>query len=148
MDEARTYGVDTNAPGSIFQSRALGKPKYSVLGGVVCSTPGSAHKSSNRRAVDDSATSLLAHLPQLELHATPYTTEIDGHHSVKIFSSSISSFRNNILNASIVVGCIQPAEIGDSLLNHCFDLSVISYIAMDSECFVTLGSQFLGCRTH
>jgi hypothetical protein len=49
---------------------------------------------------------LLAHLAQLELRATPYTTEVDGHHSVKIFSRSVSGLRNNILNASVIVGGI------------------------------------------
>jgi hypothetical protein len=88
--EARTDGIDTNAPCSIFQSRAFGAPNYSVLGGMIMSTPGSAHKASNGRAFDDSTTSFLAHLVQLELHATPYSTEIDGRHSVKVFSSSVS----------------------------------------------------------
>src|SRR5215213_2989653 len=92
MDETRTYGIDANAPRGIFQSRALGEPKHAVLGGVVCSASGSAHESSQGRAVDDRATSLLAHLTQLELHAAPYTTEIDGHHPVVIFPGSIGGF--------------------------------------------------------
>ncbi len=77
-----------------------------MLGGVIGSTPGSAHQPSQRRAVDDRAVSLLAHLAPLELRATPYTTEVDGHHSVKIFSRSVSGLRNNILNASVIVGGI------------------------------------------
>ena len=119
-----------------------------MLGGVIRSTPSAAHEPSKRRTVDDRATSLLAHLAQLELHASPDTTEIDGHHSVIVFPGSISGLRNNILNAGIVVGRIQPAESGDGLLNHCFHLSVISDVAMDSECLVTVGRQFLGCRLH
>src|SRR5262249_21341283 len=58
---------------------------------------------------------------------------------------SISGFRNNILNAGIVVSCIKPPEGSDALSNHCLHLSVISHIALDSQCFVALSSQFL-CR--
>ena len=66
----------------------------------------------------------------------------------RLFSGLIRGFRNNILNAGIIVGCIQAAESGHGLLNHCFHLGVISYVATDRECFVTLGGQFLGGRTH
>src|SRR5215831_10260405 len=148
MYEARTYGIDANATCGIVQSRALGEPNHAVLGGLVCSAFGAPHQSANRRAVDDRATSLLAHLAQLKLHATPHATEVDGHHTVKVFPGSISGFRNNILNAGIVVSCIKPPEGSDSLFNHCLHLSVISYIALDSQCFVALASQFLGCRAH
>src|SRR5207302_6430994 len=93
LDEARTHGIYANAPCGIFQSRAFGEPKYSVLGGVIRSTPSAAHEPSKRRTVDDRATSLLAHLAQLELHASPDTTEIDGHHSVIVFpvASAVSA---------------------------------------------------------
>jgi hypothetical protein len=113
-----------------------------VLGGVICSTPGAAYKSSDRRAVDDGAASLLAHPAQLVLHTAPDATEVDGRHPVKILSGLIGCFRNDILDSGIVVGCIQPAESGDRLLNHCFYLSVISYVATNSECFVTPGNEF------
>ena len=119
-----------------------------MLCSVVDPALGAAYKSSKRRAVDDGATALLAHLLQLELHATPYAPQIDRHHPVVIVSGRISSFCKDILNAGIVVGCIEPPESRDSLLNHVLNLSVIGDVADDSECFVTLGSQFLGGRTH
>src|SRR5215472_12296904 len=122
----------------IVERRALGEPNHAVLGGLVCSAFGAAHQPANRRAVDDRATSLLAHLAQLKLHATPHTPEVDGHHTVKVLAGSISGFRNNILNAGIVVSCIKPPEGGDGLFNHCLHLSVISHIALDSHCFVAL----------
>src|SRR5256886_4279788 len=34
-NEPRAYGIDSNAPRSVFESCALGEPNYSVLGGVV-----------------------------------------------------------------------------------------------------------------
>ena len=52
---------------------------------------------------------LLAHLAQLELHATPHTAEINGHHAVKVFSGSVSGFRNNVLNAGIAFGRLDAA---------------------------------------
>src|SRR5262245_26221559 len=148
MYEARTYGIDANATCRLVQSRALGEPNHPVLGGLVCSAFGAAHQSANRRAVDDRATSLLAHLAQLKLHATPHAAEVDGHHTVKVFPGSISSFRNNILNAGIVVSCIKSPEGSDSLFDHCLHLSVISHIALDRQSFVALGSQCLGRRAH
>lgn len=98
------------------------------------------------RAVDDRATSLLAHLALLELHATPHTAEIDGHHAIKVFSGSISGLRNHVLNTGIAESGIKPPERGDRLLDHRFYLSVIRYVATDSECFVPLGGEFLGRR--
>src|SRR5258707_12185407 len=81
MDDARTSGIDTNAPCGIVQSRAFGEPKHAVLGGLVCPALGTAHQSSNGGAVDDSATSLLEHLAEFELHATPHTAKIYRHHA-------------------------------------------------------------------
>src|SRR5439155_15986139 len=92
--------------------------------------------------------SLLEHLAQLELHATPHTAQIDGHHAVKVFPGSISSLCDNILNAGIVVGCIEPPESSDRPLDHSFHLSIISYVAADGECFMPLSRQFLGDRTR
>src|SRR3989442_5293838 len=148
VDQTRTYGIDANAPCSIFESRALGEPKYSVLGGVIDSTLGTSDKTPKRRAIDDGATPLLAHLLQLKLHATPYTAEIDRHHPVVIFSGGISSLCEDILNAGIVVGRIEPPESRDSLMNHGLYLGVISNVTMNSQRLMTLRLQFLGCRTH
>jgi len=83
-----------------------------VLGGVIDSTLSTSHEASQRRATDYGTACLFAHLSQLELHATPYTAEIDPHHPVVIFPGSISSLGENILNAGVIVGDIQPAEGG------------------------------------
>jgi hypothetical protein len=87
---------------------------------------------------------LLAHLAQLKLHATPHAAEIDGHDAIKVFSGSISGFRNNVLNTGIVVSCIKAPELGDRLLDHRFYLSIIRYVATDSESFVPLRGEILG----
>src|SRR5437016_9202971 len=126
MDDAWADGIDPNAPCGIVECSAFGQPKHSVLGGLICSALGTAHQPSDRRAVDDSATSLLEHLAQLELHATPHAAEIDGHHAVKVFPGSISSLCDNILNAGIVVGCIEPSKGSARPLDPRFHLSVIS----------------------
>src|SRR6266567_1513450 len=95
-NEARTYGIDANAARRIFESSALGEPNDSVLGSVVDPTLGTSHKSPKRRAIDDGSTSLFAHLLQFELHATPYTAEVDPHYPVIIFPGSIGSLCENI----------------------------------------------------
>ena len=61
-NEPWTYGIDSNAPGSVFESRALGESNDSMLGGVVDPTLGTSHKSPKRRAIDNGSTSLFAHL--------------------------------------------------------------------------------------
>src|SRR5882757_4437151 len=58
MDDARAYGIDTDAPRGVVQSRARGEPKHPVLGGLICSALGTAHQSSDRGAVDDGAAAL------------------------------------------------------------------------------------------
>src|SRR6266571_2161583 len=105
-NEARTYGIDANAACRIFESRALGEPKYSVLGGVVDPTLGASHKSSKRRAINDGAASLFAHLLQFKLHATPYAAKIDRHYPVVILPGRISSFGEDILDTCVVESCI------------------------------------------
>ena len=47
MNEARTYCIDTNAPCGIFQSGGFGKAEYPVFGGLIRSSPGSAHEASD-----------------------------------------------------------------------------------------------------
>ncbi len=139
MDDTRTNGIDANPPCGIIESRTFRQPQNAVLRSLICSAPGASYQSSNRRAVDDSAASLLEHLAQLELHATPYTAQIDGHHAVKIFPGGLGSFCDNILNAGIVVGCIEPSECSNRPLDHCFHLSVVRDVAVDGEGSVPLG---------
>src|SRR5439155_2695134 len=143
LDEAGTDRRGANAPCGVFQRRALGEPKHSLLGGVIDSTLRTAHESSWRRAIDDGSTSLLAHLAQLKLHAAPDTTQIDADDPVEILARLIRGFSELILHAGIVIGGVQATKNGDSLIHHRFDLSVISYVATDGERFVTLVSELL-----
>src|SRR5260370_5485859 len=140
--------MDANAPCSIFESRVLVESNDSVLGSVIDPAFGTSYKTSKRRAIDDGSASLLAHLLQLELHATPDAAEIDRHHPVVIVTGRIGSFCKDILNTGIVVGCIELSESGDSLLNHCFYLGVISHVTTNRQCLVTLASQFFGRGMH
>src|SRR5208283_28585 len=117
-DKARAYRIDTDSLFRIFKSGALCKPKHAVLGGVVNASFGAAHQPAERRTIDDGACSLLAHLLELELHATPDATEIDPHHPVVIFAGRVGRFREDILDAGIVIGHIDPAEGLDCFLHH------------------------------
>ena len=87
-----------------------------MLSGMINYALSIADESSKRRAIDDGSTSLLVHMLQLKLHATPYPAQIDSHHSVVIFPGRFSSLAKDILNASIVVGCIEPlpCDLGHS----------------------------------
>src|SRR5712692_8649803 len=101
IDDSRADRVNADAPGGIFESSALGQPEHPVLGGVIDSAAGYAHESADRRAVDDGATSLPAHLEQFVLHATPDAAEIDRIHAVEIFAAGVSGFCDRTLHAGI-----------------------------------------------
>src|SRR6266576_3965711 len=118
---------------------ALREPQDPVFGGVVDSALGPSYKASQRRAIDESAAALLAHLLKFELHAAPDAAEVDPHHSVVVFCSGISRVREDILNAGVVVGCIEAPEGGDRLMNHGFHLFVVGNVATDSKCFMASG---------
>ena len=131
MDQARTYGIDANAPCSVFESRALGESKDSVLGGVVGSTLGAPTSPPSEEQLT------IAPLPCLRICRSSNFMQLHTPRRLmaitrsKVFPGGIGGFRDDILNAGIVVGCIQPPECGDSLLNHCLHLSVISDITTD-----------------
>jgi len=144
-NEPRTYGIDSNAPRSVFESCALGEPNYSVLGGVVDPTLGTSHKSPKRGTIDDGSTSLFAHLLELELHATPYTLEVDPHHPVVVFPGSISGLCENILNAGVVVSRVEPPESSDRLFHHSLHLRVVGHVTADGQCLMTFIGKLLGC---
>ena len=50
---------------------------YGVLRRMVGGTAGSTDETAQRRAVHDRATALFTHLPELVLHACPYTARVD-----------------------------------------------------------------------
>jgi hypothetical protein len=110
-----------------------------MFGGVVDSAFGPAYKAAQRRAIDYTAASLLPHLLKFELHATPDTAEVDSHHSVVVFRRGISRIRKDILNAGVVVGCIEVPKGRDRLMNHRFHLSVVGNVATDGKCFMASG---------
>jgi hypothetical protein len=104
-----------------------------VLGRVVDPALGTSYKSAERRAIDDRATSLFAHLLQFELHAAQFAAEIDPHYAVVILSGSVCGLCEDILDARVAIGGIEPAESSDRLLDHGIDLHVIGDIATNGD---------------
>jgi hypothetical protein len=91
---------------------------------------------------------LLAHLPQFELHAAPFAAKIDSHDAVVILTSRVCCLREDILDASIVVGRVELAEGRDRLADHGFDLFIIADVAADRDGLVALGGQFIRRGTN
>jgi hypothetical protein len=89
-----------------------------MFGGMVSSPLCSSQDSSDGRAVNDSPTSLLAHLLQLIFHAAPNTTKVYARHPVKIFPRLVGSFCQFILHPGIIKGGIQVAKGGHWWLLH------------------------------
>src|SRR5467141_1324140 len=59
FDDAWTDCVDADAPGCIFEARALCQSQHPVFRGVIDAPSGDTHESAKRRVVDDGAASLL-----------------------------------------------------------------------------------------
>ena len=81
---------------------------------------------------------MFAHLLQFELHATPFAAEIDSHDAVVILTGGVGGLGEDILDARVVIGGIEPAKGFDRLRDHGYDLRVIGDVAADSDGFVTL----------
>src|SRR3954449_156026 len=62
LDRAGAYRVDPDAARRVLERGALGHSEDAVLGGVVGGASRVADEAAERRAVDDGATSLFAHL--------------------------------------------------------------------------------------
>src|SRR4051812_32499717 len=62
LDGAGANGVDADAARRVFERGAFGEAEDAVLGGVVGGAAGVADEAAERRAVDDRAAALLAHL--------------------------------------------------------------------------------------
>lgn len=107
----------------IFERRDLREPEHAMIRRVVGASLSTADKTSERRAVDDCAASLLSHLLQLELHAAPDPAQIDRHDTVIIVSPKICSFSENILHTGVVVGNIASTESRHGLRDHCLHLA-------------------------
>jgi hypothetical protein len=78
---------------------------------VVHRPAGDADQPTNRRVVDDRATSLFTHLEQLVFHATPNAAEIDRMHAVEFFGTGIRCLRDRTLDARVIEGCVQRPNV-------------------------------------
>jgi hypothetical protein len=105
-----------------------------------------------RPAIEEQLT--MAPLPCLRIWRSSYFMQFHTPRRLIAITRSNSSLLASAISAAstlytgVIERRIQATEGGYSLLDHCRYLSVISYVATDRECFVTLGSQFLGGRTH
>src|SRR5438874_10023183 len=77
LNRARTHCINADSSRCIFKRCTLSETDHSVLGCMVNCPARNADKAANRRAIDDSATSLLAHLSQFVFHAVPHTAKIN-----------------------------------------------------------------------
>ena len=69
--------------GAYSSAALLVRPMHAVLGGVVGGAARQPDQPAERRAVDDRAAALFAHLPQLVLHARPDAAQVDRVHAVE-----------------------------------------------------------------
>jgi hypothetical protein len=80
---------------------------------------------------------LLTHDLELEFHAAPDAPQVNAHHTVLVSAWRVGDFCKNILNASIVIGGIQLAELSQGLLHHSFNLRIVRHVTSDDQRLVT-----------
>jgi hypothetical protein len=104
-----------------------------MLRGLEGAALGSCHETTDRGAIHDCAATLFEHLPQLGPHAAPDAPKIDGNRAVKVLSGAGRGLRSDILDAGVVVGCIEPTEFSDGPPDHFLNLIVVRDVTADSE---------------
>src|SRR5215207_7268109 len=137
IDCSWAHGVDANAPRRIFERCALGKADHAMLGRMVGRAAWKADKTPERRAVNDGAATLLPHLPELMLHAGPDAPEIDRIHTIEVLGRLVRCVARRDLNAGVVEGHVEPAEASNRAVDHRGDLSLVRYIAGNSNRLMT-----------
>ena len=122
-DGAGAHGVDADAAWRVFQCGAAGQADHSVLGGVVGRAAGDADQAAERRAVDDRAAALGAHLAQFVLHARPHPAQVDGVDPVEDLGRFVGGVAGRDLDAGVVERHVEPAVRVDGRLarrrRHC-----------------------------
>ena len=73
-----------------------------MLGGVVRRPTRQPDETAQRRAVDDRAAPLLAHVAELVLHAGPHTAQVDRVHAIEYLGGFIGHVAWQSLHAGIV----------------------------------------------
>ncbi|MCY1443438.1 hypothetical protein D9M71_598530 [compost metagenome] len=85
FDIARCDGVDTNAPGRIFDAQRAGQAEQAVLGHRVGKAARNDVGGMGRGNIDDASDALLDHLRQHRLAAIPRTIEVNGKAATPVF---------------------------------------------------------------
>ena len=144
VERAGADGVDADAAWGVLEGGAAGEADDAVLGGVVGGSAGEADETAERRAVDDGAAALGAHLAELVLHAGPHAAEVDGVDPVEQVGGFVGGVGGWGLDAGVVERHVEPAERGDGAVDHRGDLVLVGDVAGDAEHLVSGGLQVVG----
>jgi hypothetical protein len=98
-----------------------------------------------RGAVDDRAASLLAHLPQLVLHARPDASKIDRIDAVEVVGRLVGGVAWRDHDAGVVEGHVEPPERRNRALDGSSDLRLVGNVADDREDPVARRCQVVCC---
>src|SRR3954470_7060896 len=100
---------------------------------MVGGASGVADETAEGGAVDDRAVALVAHLVQLVLHAGPDAAQVYGGDAVEGLGRFVGCVRQRKHDPCVVVGHVQPAELGDGALDEAGDLVFVGDVAGDAE---------------
>jgi hypothetical protein len=144
LDRAGADGVDADPARRVFERGALGETEHAVLGGVVGRASGVADQAAERRAVDDRAAALRAHLAQFVLHARPYAAQVDGRDAVEALGRFVGRVGERQHDAGVVERHVEPAELGDGAIDERGDLVFVGDVTGDAEGPMARGGQLVG----
>src|SRR4051812_20179734 len=82
------------------------------------------------------------------LHAGPDAPEIDRIHTIEVLGRLVRCVARRDLNAGVVEGHVEPAEASNRAVDHRGDLSLVRYIAGNSNRLMTRRGQRVGRCTQ
>src|SRR5215204_1629286 len=143
LDRSRADRVDADAAGRVLERGTLCEAEDAVFGGVVGRAARQPDQATKRRAVDDCAASLLAHLTKLVLHASPDAAEVDRVHAVEGLGRLLGGVRRRGLDPGVVEGEVEPAESRHATADEHGDLLLVRDVTADTDRLVARGGQLL-----
>jgi hypothetical protein len=132
LDAARRHGVDAQAARGIFQRRRAGEGQHRSLGGGVERQPwvGIA-QAAHRAVVDDDAAPGWQHQRDLRLHRQEQRPDVDVEDGVEDLVRLLGERRAPLLDAGIVEGDVEAAELVAGLLDGAADAIGIAEVDRD-----------------
>jgi len=134
--------------GGVVERGALRQADDAVLGRAVGGSAGTADQPGERRAVDDRAAALRAHVTRLVLHAGPHAAQVDRGDAVEVLGRLVRRVARRDHDPRVIERHVEAAELPDGALDEGGDLLLVRDLAGDAERLPAADSQLVGGGTQ